>query len=66
MRMVKVCGRIVGVQQTNMSALYERRVTQKAKVIAKDSWAQPVAVHYQLAVPSQSKVSNATSRHRQN
>ena len=47
MTIVNVCGRIVGAQQTDMSALYERRVTQKAKVIAKDP-GHTLAVQYQL------------------
>ena len=52
-------GRIVGVQQTNTSPLYERRVTQKAKVIAMDP-GHTLAVQYQLAPPFCSMVLNAT------
>jgi len=46
-RIVNVCGRIVGVQQTNVSVLYERRVMRKAMLIARDP-GHILASHYQL------------------
>ena len=47
MKIVNVCGRIVGVRQMSVSGLYERRVTQKAKMTAMNP-GHVLATHYQL------------------
>ena len=46
-RVVNVCSKVVGVRQTSMTELYERRVVRKAERIVNDS-GHVLAKHYEL------------------
>ena len=46
-RVVNMCGNVVGERQEHLSQLYERRVVQKARVIADDN-SHVLAKHYEL------------------